>query len=372
MNFDFSDEQKMLREQAHSFLRDKSPTSVVRKILEGDDSYDRELWQAIVNMGWTATRIPQEYGGLGLGSLELCVIAEELGRALTPTPFSSSVYLATDAILMAGNEAQKQQWLPPLAAGEKIGTFALSESPKAATAENIQATVEDGLINGVKWPVTDGDVADFVVVVAKGSEGPGWYLVDLNAEGVARKTVKSLDPTRAQAHVSFDNAPAELLGEAGQGWQLTEKLYDRAAVLFAFEQVGGSLAALDQACEYAKDRYAFGRSIASFQAIKHKLADMYVAATLARSNCYYGAWALSTDADELRSAAASARISAIDAYHQCAKENIQTHGGMGYTWEFDCHLFYRRARALAVNLGNKWQWEDKLISALESRGEVLA
>jgi alkylation response protein AidB-like acyl-CoA dehydrogenase len=346
MNFDFSDEQKMLREQAHSFLRDKSPTSVVRKILEGDDSYDRELWQAIVDMGWTATRIPQEYGGLGLGSLELCVIAEELGRALTPVPFSSSVYLATDAILMAGNEAQKQQWLPQLAAGEKIGTFALSESPKAATAENIQATVEDGLINGVKC--------------------------DLNAEGVARKTVKSLDPTRAQAHVSFDNAPAELLGEAGQGWQLTEKLYDRAAVLFAFEQVGGSLAALDQACEYAKDRYAFGRSIASFQAIKHKLADMYVAATLARSNCYYGAWALSTDADELRSAAASARISAIDAYHQCAKENIQTHGGMGYTWEFDCHLFYRRARALAVNLGNKWQWEDKLISALESRGEVLA
>jgi len=372
MNFDFSDEQKMLREQAHSFLRDKSPTSVVRKILEGDESFDRELWQAIVDMGWTATRIPEEYGGLGLGSLELCVIAEELGRALTPTPFSSSVYLATDAILMAGNEAQKQQWLPQLAAGEKIGTFALSESPKAATAENIQATVEGGLINGVKWPVTDGDVADFAVVVARDSEGPGWYLVDLNADGVQRRTVKSLDPTRAQAHVSFDNAPAELLGEAGQGWQLTEKLYDRAAVLFAFEQVGGSLAALDQACEYAKDRYAFGRSIASFQAIKHKLADMYVAATLARSNCYYGAWALSTDADELRSAAASARISAIDAYHHCAKENIQTHGGMGYTWEFDCHLFYRRARALAVNLGNKWQWEDKLISALESRGGVLA
>jgi alkylation response protein AidB-like acyl-CoA dehydrogenase len=271
------------------------------------------------------------------------VRAEELGRSLAPTPFSSSVYLATDAILMAGNEAQKQKWLPQLAAGEKIGSFALSESPKAATSDNIQATVQGGLINGLKWPVTDGDVADFAVVVARDSEeGLGWYLVDLNADGVERRTVKSLDPTRAQAHVSFDNASAELLGEAGQGWQLTEKLYDRAAVLFAFEQVGGSLAALDQACEYAKGRYAFGRSIASFQAIKHKLADMYVAATLARSNCYYSAWALSTDADELPAAAASARVSAIDAYHQCAKENIQTHGGMGYTWEFDCHLFYRR------------------------------
>ena len=372
MNFDFSDEQKMLREQAHGFLRDKSPTAVARQILEGDESFDRQLWQAIVDMGWTATRIPEEYGGLGLGSLELCVIAEELGRALAPTPFSSSVYLATDAIVMAGDEAQKQRWLPQLAAGEKIGTFALSEGPRAATERNILTTVQGDLISGVKCPVTDGDVADFAVVVARGREGLGWYLVELKSEGVRRRVVKSLDPTRSQAHLTFDNAPAELLGEAGQGWQLTEKLYNRAAVLFAFEQVGGSLAALEQACEYAKNRYAFGRPIASFQAIKHKLADMYVAATLARSNCYYGAWALSTDAHELPVAAAAARVSATDAYHQCAKENIQTHGGMGYTWEFDCHLFYRRARALAVNLGNKWQWEDKLISALENRGEVLA
>ena len=372
MNFDFSEEQKMLREQAHSFLRDKSPSRVVRNILESDEPYDKQLWQAIVEMGWTATCIPEEYGGLGLGSLELCVIAEELGRVLAPTPFSSSVYLATEAIMMAGNEAQKQRWLPRLAAGENIGSFALSEGPRAATPENLQTTVVDGFIDGVKYPVTDGDVADFVVVVARDSVGVSWYLVDLRAEGVERKPVKSLDPTRSQAHLTFDKVPAELLGEAGKGFCLTDELYDRAAVLFAFEQVGGSLAALEQACEYAKDRYAFGRSIASFQAIKHKLADMYVAATLARSNCYYGAWALSTDAAELSSAAATARISATDAYQLCARENIQTHGGMGYTWEFDCHLYYRRARALAVNLGNKWHWEDRLISALENRGEVLA
>jgi alkylation response protein AidB-like acyl-CoA dehydrogenase len=229
-------------------------------------------------------------------------------------------------------------------------------------------TVDNGVINGVKWPVTDGDIADFAVVVATGAEGIGWYLVDLSAEGVERKVLRSLDPTRSQAHITFTNAPAELLGEAGQGWQLSEALYNRAAVLFAFEQVGGSLAALDQACDYAKNRYAFGRSIASFQAIKHKLADMYVAVTLARSNCYYGAWALATDAQELPVAAAAARVSAIDAYHQCAKENIQTHGGMGFTWEFDCHLYFRRSRALAINLGNKWQWEDKLVTALENRG----
>jgi len=372
MNFDFSSDQKMLREQAHKFLRDKSSTAVARNILEGDESCDRDLWQAIVELGWTATSIPEQYGGLGLGSLELCVIAEELGRSLAPTPFSSSVYLATEALVMAGSEAQKHHWLPQLAAGEKIGTFALSEGPKAANSGNIQTTVEGGAISGLKLPVTDGDVADFAVVVAAADCGPGWYLVDLSAEGVECSPVKSLDPTRSQAQIRFNNAPAELLGDAGQGWTLTEKLYDRAAVLFAFEQVGGALAALDEACEYAKNRYAFGRSIASFQAVKHKLADMYVAATLARSNCYYGAWALSTDAPELAVAAAAARLSAIEAYHQCAKENIQTHGGMGFPWEFDCHLDYRRARALAVNLGNKWQWEGKLISALESRGEVLA
>jgi alkylation response protein AidB-like acyl-CoA dehydrogenase len=274
--------------------------------------------------------------------------------------------------MMAGSEQQKQQWLPRLAAGEKMGTFALSEGPRAASPDNLAVRVKDGLISGVKWPVCDGEVADIAVVLAADVNGASWYLVQLDADGVERKVLKSLDPTRSQAHVTFNKVSAELLGEAGQGWSLTDQLYDRAAVLFAFEQVGGSLAALDQACEYAKNRYAFGRSIASFQAIKHKLADMYVAATLARSNCYYGAWALSTDADELPCAAAAARVSSIDAYHQCAKENIQTHGGMGYTWEFDCHLFYRRARALAVNLGNKWQWEDKLVTALENRGEVLA
>lgn len=372
MNFDFSEDQKMLRQQAQNFLRDKSPTTVARNILEGDESYDKNLWQSIVDMGWTATTIPEEYGGLGLGSLELCVMAEELGRCLAPTPFSSTVYLATDAILMAGSEETKQHWLPKLAAGEAIGTFALSEGPKAATQKNIAVTVNNGKISGVKSPVTDGDSADFVIVVAKDDGLLSWYIVDLTGEGVSCRNVKSVDPTRSQTHVTFDNAPAQLLGTAGQGWALTQKLYNRAAVLFAFEQVGGSLAALDEAIDYAKNRYAFGRSIASFQAIKHKLADMYVAATLARSNCYYGAWALSVDAKELPCAAAAARISATDAYHECAKENIQTHGGMGYTWEFDCHLYYRRARALAVNIGNKWQWEDKLITALENRGEVLA
>ena len=367
MNFEFSDEQKLLREQVNNFLQKGSPTTAVRQILEGDQPYQHSLWREMGKLGWMSTTIPEHYGGIGLGSLELCVIAEELGRSLAATPFSSSVYLATEALLMAGSKAQKQAWLPRLASGELIGCFALSEGPRAASKRNLQAVVENGALNGIKMPVADGDVADFAIVCARGPAGGSWYLVNLTAEGVSRKPIKSLDPSRSQAHIEFTNAPAELLGEAGRGWELTNRLYDRAAVLFAFEQVGGAHAALDQAREYALERYAFGRAIASFQAIKHKLADMYAVATLARSNAYYGAWALSIDAPELPLAAATARVSATRAYNQCASENIQTHGGMGFTWEFDCHFHLRRARVLALNLGSQYQWEDKLVTALEQR-----
>ena len=175
-----------------------------------------------------------------------------------------------------------------------------------------------------------------------------------------------MDPTRSHAKIDFDNAPAELVGTAGEGWSLTRKILDRAAVLFAWEQVGGANAALEQAKEYAMGRYAFGRPIAGFQAIKHKLANMYVKNTLARSNCYYGAWALSTDADALPLAAATARVSAIQAYYFASKENIQTHGGMGFTWEFDCQFHYRRAKLLSVNIGSERIWQDRLIAAIEA------
>ncbi|MCH2099143.1 MAG: acyl-CoA dehydrogenase [Pseudomonadales bacterium] len=180
-----------------------------------------------------------------------------------------------------------------------------------------------------------------------------------------REAATPLDPPRTHARVVFDGAAGEVLGTAGQGWDMLEKLFDRAAVLFAWEQVGGAEAALHMARDYAMGRFAFGRPIASFQAIKHKLADMYVAHTLARSNCYYGAWALSTDAPELPVAAATARVSATEAFHECSKENIQTHGGMGFTWEFDCHLYYRRSKLLSVNLGALPRWKDKLVSRLE-------
>ncbi|MBI1239113.1 MAG: acyl-CoA dehydrogenase [Alphaproteobacteria bacterium] len=372
MNFDFSDDQKMLKEQAQKFLAEKCPTKAVRKILEGDEPFDRALWKQIAEMGWLGTSIPEEFGGLGLGHLELCVIAEELGRALAPVPFSSSVYLATEALLLAGSKEQKEKYLPKLASGEIIGTFALAEGPQPPTVKSIKASLRGGRLSGVKTPIADGDVADFAVVVARSGEGAGeraiaLAIVDLKGEGVTRKAVKTLDPSRSHAEITFKDAPAEALGAAGEGWDIARRVLDRAAILMAFEQVGGADACLAMAKDYALNRYAFGRQIASFQAIKHKLADMYVLNELARSNAFFGAWALSTDAPELPEAAAGARISASDAFHNASKENIQTHGGMGFTWELDCHLFYRRAKMLGLALGAPRVWKDRLITHLERK-----
>lgn len=365
MNFEFSEEQNLLREQAQGFLREKSPLTAVRAVLEGEGSYDEALWRGIADLGWTATTIPEAYGGIGLGHLELCVIAEELGRSLAPTPFSSSVYLATEALLQLGSEAQKQARLPALASGELIGCLAVAEGPGVVQADKLATTFTDGALQGTKLPVADGDVADFAIVLAREDAGASLVLVDLHGAGCQREVVNTIDPTRSHATITFNNVPGERLGEAGAGEAALDALFDRAAVLFAFEQVGGAQAALEMAREYALGRFAFGRPIASFQAIKHKLADMYIAATLANSNAYYGAWALSTNAAELPVAAATARVSATEAFHECAKENIQTHGGMGFTWEFNCHLYYRRSKLLAVNLGGLPRWKDRLITRIE-------
>jgi len=367
MNFEFSDEQNLLREQASGFLAEHCPMSKVRAVLDGEQSSDLELWRKIAELGWTATAIPEEFGGLGLSHLELAVIAEELGRAVAPTPFSSSVYLATEALLLAGSREQKERWLPKLANGEAIGAFAISEGPSRTTAASLQTTVQDGALNGAKAAVADGDIADIAIVVAKSDSGDGasLHLVELDAEGVGIRPQRTLDFSRSHARLTFSNAPCEPLGVPGTGWAQVERLLDRAAVLFAWEQVGGAEAALEMAKEYALGRYAFGRPIASYQAIKHKLAQAYVKNTLARSNSYYGAWALNTGAAELPLAAATARVSATQAYYYASKENIQTHGGMGYTWEFDCQFHYRRAKLLSVNIGSEGQWQDKLVSALE-------
>jgi acyl-CoA dehydrogenase len=372
MNFEFSDEQKQMGAEARRYLAAKCPTSAVRAILDGPRSYDKALWAGLAEMGFLGVVIPEEHGGLGLGYLELCVIAEEMGRALAPAPFSSSVFLATEFLLAAGTDAQKAEWLPKLAAGEAIGTFAHAERPGAVTPKAVQLTAAEGRLTGVKTAVADGDVADFAIVSARAggggdARGVSLFLVDLRQDGVTRATLTTIDPSRGHAALTFNSAAAEPLGAAGEGWSILESVLDRAAVLTAFEQIGGADRALEMGRDYALERMAFGRPIGSFQAIKHMLADMYVAATLARSNGYYGAWALSTGAAELPEAAATARVSATQAFQHCAKNNIQVHGGMGFTWAFDCHLFYRRSNLLAVSLGPQSQWENKLIARMRAR-----
>jgi acyl-CoA dehydrogenase len=368
MNFDFSDDQKMLRDQARRFLSEKCTTKAVRRAYE--HGLDRDLWKQVADMGWLGAAIPESYGGLGLGYLELCVIAEEMGRALAPLPFSSTVYLFAEAVLLAGSEEQKQKYLPRIASGELVGTFARSEGAGAVTPKSIRTTFRSGKLSGKKIAVTDAIAADFAVVLARSSDEAGerglsLAIVDLNGAGVSRREEDSIDPSRRHAEIIFDDAPAEPLGKAGEGWSVAKTVLDRAAVLTAFEQVGGADVCLASATEYAKTRYAFARPIGSYQAIKHKLADMYVNNELARSNAYYGAWALSTNARELPLAAAAARVAATQAFDYAAKENTQTHGGIGFTWEVDCHLFYKRSRELALSLGPQRAWKDRLVTELE-------
>jgi len=366
MNFDFSDDQKMLRDQARKFLIEKSNRKVVRNVLDdAAKSHDVALWKGVAEQGWLGVAIPEEHGGLGLGGLELCVLAEEIGRAVAPIPFSSTVYFFSEAILAAGSPPQKKALLPKVAGGDVIGAFAISEGPGAPSPSSIEASFDGAKLSGVKIPVTDGDIATHAIVLAREAGGLVLVLVDLDQASVKRETLETLDPTRGHARLTFDKATAERLGKAGEGWNLAEAVLDRAAVLIAFEQLGGAQACLDMAVDYAKGRYAFSRQIGSFQAIKHKLADMYVAIELGRSNAYYGAWALSTESAQLPLAAAAARIAASDAYYFAAKENIQAHGGMGFTWEIDCHLFYRRAKLLAVQAGGPSVWKEKLVRRLE-------
>lgn len=373
MNFDFSDDQKFLKGEARKFLEANSPTSQVRKVLDDDGkAYDQDLWKAVAGQGWLGAAIPEEHGGLGLGYLELCVIAEELGRVVAPIPFASTVYFLAEAVMLAGNDEQKAYLLPKIAAGEVIGALATSEGPGVLTASAIQATVTDGKLTGTKIPVTDGDIATVALVLAKEGGKPGLFLADLTDGAVTREAVKTLDPTRDAARLVFKDAPVKRIGGAGQGIELVEQILDRAAILLAFEQCGGADRSLEMAKEYALERYAFGRVIASYQAIKHKLADMYVRNELARSNAYYGAWALNTNAPELPVAASAARIAASEAFWFASKENIQTHGGIGFTWEMDCHLYYRRSRQLSLVAGAPRVWKERLVSHLERQNNQAA
>jgi alkylation response protein AidB-like acyl-CoA dehydrogenase len=367
MDFEFSDAQRQLKDEVRRFLSVHSSPQAVRRVLDGPESYDRSLWCEAANLGLMGVAIPEEYGGAGGGCLELCAVAEEIGRATAPMPFSSSIYLGAELVLRAGSEAQRQFYLPKIATGETIACLALSEGlgnpePRAVAMK----VTEHDRLTGTKWPVLDGDVADLAVVAARDDAhgGISLFIADLSDATVSRSRLESIDPTRSQARVTFLATPVQRLGPPGKGWELLDSVLQRAAVLTAFEQIGGAERALEAGRDYALERRAFGRQIGAFQAIKHKLVDMWIALVLARSNAYFGAWAASTNAADLPKAAATARVSATQAFQLCSKENIQIHGGMGFTWDLDCHVLYRRSQLLALTLGGLSAWQDRLVATL--------
>ncbi|MFT5441317.1 MAG: acyl-CoA dehydrogenase [Myxococcota bacterium] len=364
MNFDFSEEQKLLQHTAREYLAENSSLAQVREIFEADAGYSKELWKGVAELGWLGVSIPEEYGGAGYGYLELAMIAGEIGQALAPIPFGSTVYLAAEAIGREGDAAQKKQYLTGIASGDLIGTLATTEQSGTLSEASIKSTFADGKLSGTKFPVADGDIADFAIVLAKEGDGLSLVIVDLTGAGVERTRLKSLDPTRPQAKLVFNDVPAMRLGAAGEGWRITDDVTTRAAVLMAFEQLGGADRCFDITFDFVMNRFAFGRPIASFQSLKHRMADLYADRELARSNCYFAAWALENDDAQLTVAAASAKISASDAFDNVSVEMIQMHGGVGFTWEYDCHLFYRRAKVLTHTLGTTGAWREKLVTQL--------
>jgi alkylation response protein AidB-like acyl-CoA dehydrogenase len=361
MNFDFSDDQKLLADQVQRFLDERCPTSRVRQVLENPPRFAADVWQGLTELGLLGTAVPESYGGTGAGYAELCLVAQQIGRHIAPVPFGSTVYLLTEALSLFGSEEQKQQWLPKICAGEVKGALATTEALQQLTPEQVQCSVAGDQLSGEKLMVADGTIADLYLVLANCDNQLGLYLVPAGS-AVQATSVDSVDLSRDVAHVVFSQASAQLL--CADGWSALQTIYQRAAVLFAFEQLGGAQQALEMAVDYAKQRFAFGRAIGSFQAIKHMLADMFVAMKLAESNCYYAAWALANNTPELPLAAATARVGATEAFQLCARDNIQVHGGMGFTWEFDCHLYYRRANFLALEIGGLSEWEARLAQAL--------
>jgi len=366
MNFAFTPEQDMLRDSVRSFLEAKTPMPRVRSLMETATGYDPELWGEMAALGWPAMHIPEGYGGAGFSHLELGIVLEEMGRGLTPAPMLSSVVLGANLLLLAGSEEQKKEHLAAIAAGEHTVAVAIVEPAGRWDAGGVSTTARtdggDIVLDGEKSYVVDGHTAHTVAVAARSDDGAvGFYLVDGHARGVTRTRLETMDMTRKQAAITLDGvrvpAAAALPGTAPD---TIARLYDLAAVALAFEQVGGAQRCMEMAVAYAKDRVQFGRAIGSFQAIKHKCADMLVAVESARSSAYYAGWAAATADPELLVAAPLAKAYCSDAYFSVAAENIQVHGGIGFTWEHDAHLYFKRAKSSQLMFGDPAAWRATL------------
>ncbi len=377
MDFRLNEEQEALQENARAFLKEHSGPEQVRAAMQSPTGFDPETWRLISQeLGWPALHIPETYGGIGLGHVDLAVLLEATGEALLCAPLFSTVALAANAILELGDEQQKLALLPPIAEGEQTATLAFAEASGRWDAEGIETTAtpdgEHFILDGKKYQVVDGYAADQILVIARrpgstGENGISIFVVARDTPGLSCKLLPTMDQTRRLADIELTSvcvSRANLLGAPDDAWSGLRRTLDLAAIALAAEQVGGATRCLEMAVGYSKEREQFGRPIGSFQSLKHKCADMFVAVETARSALYYAACIADDGSDNLTTNASLAKAWCSEAYFQCAAESIQIHGGVGFTWEYDPHLHFKRARASESWLGNPSYHRERLAKAI--------
>jgi alkylation response protein AidB-like acyl-CoA dehydrogenase len=353
----FTDEQEELRRTMRRFCEDRSPSTEVRRLMATTEGYSPQVWdQMATQLGLQALTIPEQYGGAGLSYVELAIVLEEMGRALLCGPYFATVGMAANALLCSGDEEACATYLPSIATGETIATLALAEDSGRWDEDSIRLTAEASesgwVLNGHKSFVVDGSIANLILAAARSSAGVSLFAVEGDASGLKRAPLLTLDQTRKLARLEFERTPARLIGVDGQAGPGLSRTLDLAAIALAAEEVGGAQRCLDMSVEYSKIRYQFGRPIGSFQAIKHRCADMLLQVESARSAAQYAAFTAAEDSDATPVAASLAKATCSDAYFYAAAENIQIHGGIGFTWDHDAHLYFKRAKSSQLFLGN--------------------
>lgn len=362
-NLIFTAEQEEFRSVLADFFGSRSPESEVRRLMETSDGYDAALWREMgEGLGLQGLGIPEQYGGSGFSHLEIALVLEEMGKALVCAPYFSTVVLAANAVMLSGDDDAKGSYLPGIASGETIATLAFTDDRGRWDANGISATARESetgwSITGISSFVTDGHTADLVLVAARSTSGVSLFAVPGDAPGMTRTLLTTLDPTRKQARLEFCETPATLIGTEGQGEPVLDKVLDLAVVGLAAEQVGGAQHVLEMAVRYAKERIQYGRPIGSFQAIKHRCADMLLEVESARSAAYQGAWCSVEGGEELAEVAALSKAYCSETYLDAATDNIQIHGGIGFTWEHPAHLYFRRAKSSELLFGNPTHWRE--------------
>jgi alkylation response protein AidB-like acyl-CoA dehydrogenase len=371
LDFGFNEEQEMLRQSARGLLEKECPSTLVRKLMEDERGYDPGLWKKMAELGWTGLVIPEEFGGAGLSYVDLVLVLEEMGRVALPSPFIWTV-MAAEAIRRAGSAVQKQSLLPKIAAGDLIATPAWLEASANWGPEGITMAARPSgsgfTLDGAKLFVNDGHIADCLLVAARtgggGADGITLFAIEPKRAGITITPLKTMDQTRKLAEIKFANVEAgagDVIGEAGKGWETLSAVIDRGKVMLAAEMMGGAQKVLETTVDYAKIRVQFGRPIGSFQAVQHKCANMMIDIEGAKSAVYYAAWAVSNESAESALAAALAKAAASDAFRRVSADGIQLHGGIGFTWDHDMHLYFKRAKSSEFTFGDA-TWNRELVA----------